>query len=245
MNGQSGPVRLWALGAGVGAALASWLLIEATLDTFKPTTSARRIMNSTFMIAGSQERAAAGTRNAALAWGLTGATVGFVLGLAGGLSRRSPRRVLAAVATALLGLVLGAGAGAGASLAAVPVATRVHDRDPGNMADEMAASLLTHGATWGAIGAVGGLAFGIGLGGRGRALRGLVGGLLGAIAGAILFEVIGELALPATKIMEPVAATWGVRLLGQALAVIPATVGVAALVSALASPRHKPALETH
>jgi hypothetical protein len=97
----------------------------------------------------------------------------------------------------------------------------------------------------GAIGAVGGLAFGIGLGGRrSRAIRGLLGGLLGAVAGAVLYELIGALALPGTKIMEPVAVSWGVRLLAQALAVIPATVGVAASVSELTSPRHKPALDT-
>jgi hypothetical protein len=111
------------------------------------------------------------------------------------------------------------------------------------MSAEMTASLIIHGAIWGTIGAVGGLAFGLGLGGRGRAVRALLGGLLGGIAGALLYELIGALALPGTKIMEPVAATWGVRLLAQALAVIPATVGVAASVSELNSPRHKPALD--
>ena len=240
LHGQSSPVRLWTLAAGVGAALASWLLIETTLGTFKPATSARQFAGSTFLFAGSQERITAQTRNAALASGLTGAAVGLALGLAGGLARRSPR----AAGAALLGLVLGAAAGAGASQAALPVASRIHERDPGNMSAEMTASLITHGAIWGTIGAVGGLAFGLGLGGRGRAVRALLGGLLGGIAGAILYELIGALALPGTKIMEPVAATWGVRLLAQALAVIPATVGVAASVSELNSPRHKPALDT-
>jgi hypothetical protein len=241
VHGQSVPVRLWAVGAGVVAALSSWLLIEATLGTFKPTTSATRIMNSTFLIAGPEERAKTESRNAALAWGLTGATVGLALGLAGGLARRSTR---AAITAAFLGLMLGAGAGAGASLVALPVATLVHDRDPGNMSAEMASSLITHGGTWSAIGAVGGLVFGIGLGGRNRAIRGLLGGLLGSVAGAILFELIGELALPDIKIKAPVAATWGVRLLAQALAVIPATLSVAALVSVLTSPRHKSTLNT-
>jgi hypothetical protein len=240
---QSIPVLFWAIAAGVVAALVSWLLIEATLGTFKPTTSATRIMNSTFLIAGPEERATAESRNAALAWGLTGGTVGLALGLAGGLARRSARTV-AAVASGFLGLALGAGAGVGGSLVALPLATLVHDRDPGNMSAEMAASLLTHGGTWGAIGAAGGLAFGIGQSGRGRAIRGLVGGLLGAVAGAILFELIGELALPDTKIKAPVAATWGVRLLSQALAVIPAAVGVAALVFERTSKQHQSALDT-
>jgi len=213
-------------------------MIEATLGSFKPKGTATRFMRLTFMIAGSQERATARNQNAALAFGLTGTTVGLALGVAGGLARRSAR----AAAAAFLGLVLGVGAGAGASLATLPVATRVHDRDPGNMSAEMASSLLTHGATWGAVGAVGGLAFGIGLGGRRRAVRALLGGLLGAVAGAVLYELIGALALPGTKIMEPVAATWSVRLLAQALAVISAAVGVATLVSEPTSPRHKAAL---
>jgi hypothetical protein len=226
-SGRSRAVRLWALGAGTGAALVSWLLIEATRETFQPKGTARQFVGSTFLFAGWQEREAAAARNAALALGLTGAVAGLALGLTGGLARRSTR---AAAVAALLGLVLGAAAGAGAALAAVPLASRTHERDPGNVSVEMAASLLLHGLPWAAVGAVGGLAFGIGLGGRDRAGRGLLGGLLGAVAGAFLYEMIGALALPATKTIEPIAASWGIRLLAQLLAVIPAAVGVAALV---------------
>jgi hypothetical protein len=205
----------------------SWLLIEATLGSFKPKGTAARFMGSTFLLPGWQERATAGTRNAALALGLMGATVGLALGLAGGLASRSAR---AGAAAAFLGLVLGAAAGAGAALAAVPLSSHVRERDPGNMSAEMASSLLVHGLPWAAIGAVGGLAFGIGLGGRAQAGRGLVGGLLGAVAGAFLYEIIGALALPGNKTIEPIAATWGIRLLAQLLAIIPAAAGVAALV---------------
>jgi hypothetical protein len=77
---------------------------------------------------------------------------------------------------------------------------------------------------------VGGLAFGIGLGGRAPAGRGLLGGLLGAVAGAFLYEITSALVLPGIKTIEPVAATWGIRLLAQFLAVIPLAAGVAALV---------------
>jgi hypothetical protein len=94
----------------------------------------------------------------------------------------------------------------------------------------MASSLLVHGLPWAAVGAAGGLAFGIGLGGRARAGRALLGGLLGAVAGAFLFEMIGAMALPGSKTVEPIAATWGIRLLAQCLAVIPSATGVAALV---------------
>ncbi len=227
VRGRAGAIRFWALGAGVTATLLSWLLIEATLGSFKPKGTANQFMGSTFLIPGAQERASSETRNAVLAFGLMGAAVGLVLGATGGLVRRSTRTASAAV----LGLVLGAAAGSGAALVAVPAASRVHERDPGNMALEMASSLLARGGPWGAIGAVGGLAFGIGLGGRGRAVRGLLGGLAGAIAGAILFEVVGALALPGTKTMEPIAATWGIRLLAQFLAVISTAAGVAAFVS--------------
>jgi hypothetical protein len=205
----------------------SWLLVEITLDSFKPKGTATRFMGSTFMIPGWEERAAAGTRNAVLALGLTGASVGLALGLAGGQVRRSGR---AAAAAAILGLVLGAAAGVGATLTVLPVASRVHERDPGNMSAEMTSSLLAHGGTWGTVGAAGGLAFGIGLGGRGRTVRTLLGGLLGGVAGAVLYELIGSLVLPDTKTSEPIAATWGIRLLAQFLAVIPIAAGVAALV---------------
>jgi hypothetical protein len=68
------------------------------------------------------------------------------------------------------------------------------------------------------------------LGGRARAGRGLIGGVLGAVGGAFLYEVVGALALPGSKIIDPIAATWGVRLLAQILAVIPIAAGIAALV---------------
>ncbi len=224
---RSGAVRLWALGAGAAAALLSWLLIEATLDSFKPKGTATRFMTNTYMIPGAQERATAETRNAVLALGLMGAAVGLALGLAGGLARQSVR---ASAVAAFLGLVLGAAAGAGAAWAAVPLASRVHDRDPGSMSVEMASSLLVHGLPWAAVGAVGGLAFGVGLGDRTRIARGLLGGLLGAALGAFLYEVVGALALPGARIVEPIAATWGVRLLAQFLAVMSLAAGVAAFV---------------
>jgi hypothetical protein len=205
----------------------SWLLIEATLDSFKPQATSTQFMRMTFFIPSWQERATAGVRNAVLALGLMGASVGLAFGVAGGLARRS---VWAGALAGVFGLLLGAAGGAGAAFASVPLASQVHDRDPGNMSLEMASSLCARGIPWAAIGALGGLAFGIGLGGRARAGRGLLGGLLGAVAGALLYEVIGALALPDTKIIEPIAASWGMRVLAQMLAVIAAAIGIAALV---------------
>jgi hypothetical protein len=130
---------------------------------------------------------------------------------------------------ALLGLLLGAAAGAGAALGAVPLATSVHEHDPGSMSAEMASSLIVHGLPWAAVGALGGLAFAIGLGTPLEAHRGLLGGLLGAVAGAVLYEMIAALLLPASKTLEPIAATWGSRLLAQFLAAVPPAAGIAAL----------------
>jgi hypothetical protein len=181
-------------------------------------------MSSTYLIPGAQERAAAELRNAVLAQGLMGATVGFALGLAGGLVRRSAR---GAAIAALLGLYLGSAAGACAALGAVPLAAHIQQRDPGNMSVEMTSSLLAHGITWAAVGAIGGLSFGIGLGSRAAAARGLLGGLVGAVAGAFLYEIIGALVLPGARIRELVANTWDIRLLASLLAIIPVAVGIA------------------
>jgi hypothetical protein len=204
----------------------SWLLIETTLDSFKAKGTGVRFMSQTFVLPGAQERATVGTQNAALAMGVMGATVGLALGLAGGMARQSAK---SGALAAMLGLVLGAPAGAGAAQASVPLASRVHQRDPGNMSVEMTSSLIVHGLPWAAVGAAAGLAFGIGLG-RGRAARGLLGGLLGGLAGAILYEIVGAVALPGAKIIDPVGATWGLRFLAQFLATIPLAAGVAALV---------------
>ncbi len=217
---------MWALGAGLGAALLSWLLIEATVDSFKPKGLTTQHGAQTFLIPDAAERDRAGSRNAALAMGLSGAVMGLVFGLAGAASRRA---ATAAAFAAIVGLVLGAAAAAGTALAAVPLASKLHQRDPGNASIEMASSLLLHGLPWAAMGAVGGLAFGIGRGERREALRGLLAGVMGGIAGAFLYEIVGELALPGSKLIEPVGATWQARLLAQALAVMSVAVGLVAL----------------
>jgi hypothetical protein len=185
-------------------------------------------MNATYMIPEARERDAAEIRNAEVALGLMGASVGLAFGLAGGLARASAR---AGVMAGILGLVLCTAAGAGAAQIAVPLANRIHLKDPGSLSGEMISSLLVHGLPWAAIGAVGGLAFGIGLGGGANAARALLGGLIGALAGAVLYEILGALVLPGAKIIEPVAATWGIRLLAQCVAAISLAAGVAMFVS--------------
>lgn len=226
LSRPSTAVRFWALGAGLSAALSSWLLIEATVDSFKPKGMTTQHGAQTFLIPDAAERDKAASRNAALAMGLSGAVVGLGFGLAGAASRRA---ATGAAFAAIVGLVLGAAAAAGTALAAVPLASKLHHRDPGNSSIEMASSLLVHGLPWAAMGAIGGLAFGIGQGERRQALRGLLAGVMGGVAGAFLYEIIGELALPGSKLIEPVGTTWQARLLAQALAVMSVAVGLVAL----------------
>ena len=154
-------------------------------------------MSSTLHLPGWQERATAGTRNAALALGLTGATVGLALGLAGGLARQSAR---AGAVAAVPGPGAGCGRGSrsrpGRGPARVPrprAGSREHVRRDGLVAARARPSLggrRRRRAGWPSA---------IGLGGRARAGRGLLGGLLGAVAGAFLYEMIGALALPGSK----------------------------------------------
>lgn len=186
------PARIWttALGAGLVAALASWLAGEATLKTFVPPPKA--------MIPGPlggttpemlAAKLAADIKNTALNYGLGGAILGLSLGMAGAVAAASPRRVPLGSAS---GLVLGGGAAAGLAAALTPVFH--HYYDPA--APSMLLPLLILGGIWTATGAACGMAFGLGLGGRGFVARTLVGGALGAILATVAFEVIYAVAFP-------------------------------------------------
>lgn len=252
---------LWTLGAGLLATVASWLLIEAAGDTFKAKATPMNFMGSTYMVVQADQRDAVGFRNVALGCGLMGATVGLALAMAGGLAggwHRSlpaaagqplalgfagglePRALTTALLAAVLGLALGAAAGAGTAIVAVPAAARLSRQDPGNPMMEMSGSILVHCGIWAAVGAAGGLAFWLGRGRRGRLARPVLGGLLGGLAGGLLYELIGALALPGAKLADPIAATAGLRLFAQAMAVIPAAIGIAVLAAQPTNDRSAP-----
>src|SRR4051812_26820812 len=84
-------VWAWLVAPGVVAALASWGLGEAAVDTFLPKTHVVQGSGGPMTIASPAERMATQSKNAALAYGLLGAVLGAAFGLAGGLARGSAR----------------------------------------------------------------------------------------------------------------------------------------------------------
>jgi hypothetical protein len=232
----SGPVhlgRLWtlALAAGLGAGVVAGLGGEAVSDLFRPAVVATTLRGGSVVPAANNEtRTAAAIQNAALAAGLLGAALSAALGLAGGLARGDRR---AAAGAALVGLTLGAIAGAGVGLLLGPIYYR-YER---YITDDLIRPMLLHGGVWGAVGAAGGLAFGLGLGGRPRAVRATIGGLLGALMGTVLSDVIGAVAFPLARTVQPLALTWGPRVLARLLVAVLATVGAALAVD---DPRGRP-----
>lgn len=201
-------VRSFALAAGVVAGLASWAAGEKTVHYFRPRVTHATLMGSYVEVPIKGEHEAAVLKNARLAFGILGASVGLALGLAGGLAHGSVR---AAVVAGLAGLVAGGSAGFATSEVVLPIFLRRWDQDHENLF----LPLLMHGGVWSAVGAAGGLALGLGLGGLGRAARGLLGGLVGGALGAVAFEVIGGFAFPLDRTVDPVSATWVTRLLAR------------------------------
>jgi hypothetical protein len=156
--------------------------------------------------------------------------MGAALGWAGGMVRGDRR---AAIGAALVGLVLGAGAGAGLGLGLGPI----YYRNERHFANDLIRPMLLHGGVWGAAGTAGGLAFGLGLGGGARAMRALLGGLVGALLGTVLADLIGGVAFPMARTVQPMALTWAPRVLARFSVAVLAAVGAALAVD---GPRERP-----
>jgi hypothetical protein len=132
----------------------------------------------------------AATRDASLAWGVTGGLLGLALGAVGGGATASARLLPAAVAGAVLGVILGAAP----TLAVFPFYwdyKHLH-----NTEDQLSLSLAAHALSWAPLGLAGGLALGIGLRRPGGTLRAAVGGLSGAFLGVVAYEILGAFVLP-------------------------------------------------
>ncbi len=229
----------FALGAGLVAALASWGIGEAVAEHFRPKTHVVFGSGGPMTIASPDELMATQAKNATLAYVILGAVAGLALGLAGGLARSSPR---SGVVAATVGLTLGAAAGGFVSGRVIPVYHRFQEDRQDTASRNVTVPLFIHGAIWSAVGAAGGLAFGLGAGGRGLVARGLVGGLVGAGVGTAVYELVGAIAFPLDKTVEPISQGWASRLLARSAVTILAAVGIALALSADGrAPRTEPA----
>ncbi len=212
---RSGRLIALAVSAGLLAGVGSWLIGEAALSAFRPPYEAQQIMGQTILKAKFEDRAAADTKNAGLAFGVLGGMLSLALGIAGGLARRS---IASGVKAGIVGLVLGGLLAAATSLALVPVYYRALDKDQEALSHDLALPLMIHGGAWAVCGLAGGLVFGIGLGGgRARLLNSALGGLIGAALGAAAYEMIGAVAFPAARTASPISFTPGTRLLARML----------------------------
>src|SRR6516225_9927484 len=81
----SSRLAIWALGAGLLAGAAAWLVGEATLKVFLPTMVTMDTPVGRMTAASAQEVMRTDVKNAALAFAAQGAFLGLALGLAGGL----------------------------------------------------------------------------------------------------------------------------------------------------------------
>lgn len=211
-------VWISALGAGLAAGFAAWMIGEASHDRLQPkilATGGIPTIEEAQAGAGAMKKALA--LQAAVAFAASGSALGLALGLAGGAARRSPRPSLIGAA---LGTLLGGVAGAAAPLALLPVYFAYYDPDR----DDLLLALLTQGGIGAAVGAAGGASFGIGSR-RGRVVRALAGGMLGAVVGVLIYEFMGTLAFPLDQTTRPISATSATRLLNRLLLSILAAAG--------------------
>jgi len=223
----SNRLAVWALGAGLVAGAAAWLMGEATVEVFRPTMITMDTPAGRMTAASAQELTRTDVKNAALAFAVQGACLGLALGLAGGLARGSAR---AGAAAGLAGAVLGAALALGTSAALQPVYYQNVQLD--QVDQGLAVPMLVHGCIWGAAGMAGGFAFALGLrGGRASIARAAAGGLVGALLAAFLFEVAAAMAFPKAATTRPLSLTPESRLMAKMMASILSAASIAALLA--------------
>jgi hypothetical protein len=113
----AGRLVRFALGAGLLAGVASWIVGEWVLHVFVPPFQVQNVMGQTIMKASFEDQSSADFKNATLAFAVLGGVLGAALGMAGGIARRSTQ---AGMKSSVVGLVLGAVLATGASLALLP-----------------------------------------------------------------------------------------------------------------------------
>jgi hypothetical protein len=225
----TGKLVAWALGAGLLAGVASWLIGELVCNAFKPPLQIHHVMGQVIKKATFEDQSAADFRNATLAFTVLGGLMGAALGMAGGLARKS---TVAGSMAAAVGVVLGSLMGAGASLGLLPVYFRALDVAQEELSHDLVLPLVIHGGIWAACGLAGGVAFGLGLrtGVVQIAMTG-IGGLIGAALGAGIYELIGAMVFADDMTTRPLSLSWSTRLLARLLVATLAAVTAAAFVS--------------
>lgn len=216
----TGRARWFLALGGLAAGLAAFALGEATYNLIPADKATFNTMGTMVTAATAETTAVAEVRNAALAFGLLGLSLGGCLGIAGGLAGKSASR---AVKAGLLGAILGAVPAVAVSLASLPylITTRLEQVDL-----EMILSIVMHGMIWGLAGAAAGLAFAVGLG-RGRvAVLAMLGGFIGSVAGTVAYDMFGAVFFPLALTGEPVSITATTRLLARLLVGVGTSAGV-------------------
>jgi hypothetical protein len=220
------------VGLAALAGLAAWPISEFVTQPenrhFLFRASEKAAADPYNFVALNRETALANGINGAIAFGGLGALLGLGLGLAGGLARRS---LPGAALGAGVGLVLGAAAGA---LPSFPM-MKIHwyNRHEEAVMGELAIpfALMIHAGLWCALGAAAGLAYGVGRYGRDvvGVLVATIGGLIGATLGVIAFEVIGSMAFPLARTVDPFSESSLTRLLARLCVAVFTALGVLAV----------------
>jgi hypothetical protein len=222
-----GPALLFAVLSAFGA----WGVGQVAVDRFTYTAATSGGMPTSEDVA-AQHTAFAYSQawTAAAVYAALGGLLAMSLGVLGGWSRSSPK---AAIRCGLLGLVLGAAVAGGLATAIFPGYLRSYSPD----GDDLTKPFLYYGGYWAAVGLIAGAVFGLGQGGGApRVVRSALGGAIGGVLGAILFQVVGGVAFPLDKVVEPfpmegitkATGVWS-RLVGRLMIAVPIALGVTGL----------------
>ena len=229
----TGRLVAWALGAGLLAGVASWLIGELARDTFRPPLYQQNVMGHVLMKATFADQSSADFRNATLAFAVLGGFMGGVLGIAGGLAAR--RSTAAGTMAAAVGVVFGSLVGAICSLGLLPVYFRALDVAQEQLSRDLVLPLMIHSGIWAACGLAAGIVFGLGLGvGMAQVARSGIGGLIGAALGACIYELTGAMVFADHMTTNPLSLTWSTRLLARLLVATLSAVMAAVFVSTAA-----------
>lgn len=215
--GQTSRGGLWVLLAGLLAGGVSFLAGEWNHERFQPSLEASSQAYDFQEL--NRQRKISETRNGMVVFGTLGGCLGLAMGIAGGLSggrRRAP------LVGGLVGLVLGAAAAVAASAVLIPI--DFERRDPATT--DLTLPLMVHGGIWVLLALGAGLGFGIGRGGLGSAVRFGVGAALGALFGTFVYELVGGVAFPLARTIQPISAEWTTRLLAHGSVAVLAAAGI-------------------